>query len=391
MKREFFEISQKSIFGILLLVLISFTVHSQNIYFPAKGGEWQGKALSEVGLSSEGINKAIDFARENEYTGSKDLRIAILEGFSREPYHYLAGQVKKRGGPAGMILKNGYQIAQWGDVSRVDMTFSVTKSYLSTIAGLAFDDSLLSELNEKVVKYVWDGTFGGRHNSKITWEHLLNQSSDWSGELFGMKDWADRPPQKGGIDDWKNRELIEPGTVFEYNDVHVNVLAYSLLQVWRKPLPQILKERIMDPIGASSTWRWFGYENSWVNVDGLKMQSVSGGGHSGGGIFINTLDHARFGLLFMNSGNWNGKQLISSEWINKIQQPSSANESYGLMWWLNKGNRKMVGVPESVFYAAGFGGNYIVVDQENKLVIVTRWLEPSKLGEFLKIVYDSIN
>jgi hypothetical protein len=49
-----------------------------------------------------------------------------------------------------------------------------------------------------------------------------------------------------------------------------------------KPLPVILK--IMDPIGASTTWRWYGYENSFVNVDGSMMQSVSGGGHSGGGV-----------------------------------------------------------------------------------------------------------
>jgi len=146
----------------------------------------------------------------------------------------------------------------------------------------------------------------------------------------------------------------------------------------------------MDLIGASSTWRWFGYENSWVTLDGAKVQSVSGGGHSGGGLFINTLDHARFGLLFMNNGNWNGKQLVSENWVKMLAKPSSANKSYGLMWWLNKGERKMEGVPENIFYAAGFGGNYIVVDQENGLVVVTRWLEPSELGEFLKLVYNSL-
>jgi hypothetical protein len=52
------------------------------------------------------------------------------------------------------------------------------------------------------------------------------------------------------------------------------VFAYSLLQVWRKPLPVVLKDKIMDPIGASSTWRWYGYENSFVNMDGIMMQSV---------------------------------------------------------------------------------------------------------------------
>ena len=72
--------------------------------------------------------------------------------------------------------------------------------------------------------------------------------------------------------------------------MRINLLAYSLLQVLREPLPVVLRENIMDPIGASRTWRWHGYRNSWVELDGLRMQSVSGGGHFGGGLFINTYD-----------------------------------------------------------------------------------------------------
>ncbi|UZR94910.1 serine hydrolase domain-containing protein [Chondrinema litorale] len=359
-------------------------VYSQKAYFPAATGEWESITVKDAGANQKLLDEAINFANENEYSESKDLKQAILKGFEREPFHYLAGPVRERGGPAGLILKGGKIVASWGDVNRVDMTFSVTKSYLSTVAGLAFDAGLITSPEAKVADYVWDGTFQGRHNSKINWHHLLTQSSDWSGELFGMKDWADRPPREGDIDDWKNRQLNEPGTVFEYNDVRVNLLAYSLLNVWRKPLPMVLKEKIMDPIGASTTWRWYGYEHSFVTIDGLKMQSVSGGGHSGGGVFINTYDHARFGLLFLRNGNWNGKQLISENWISKAVTSSEANASYGYMWWLNKGDRKWEGVnDESIFYAAGFGGNFIVVDKSNDLVIVTRWLEPSKIGEMV--------
>jgi CubicO group peptidase (beta-lactamase class C family) len=147
----------------------------------------------------------------------------------------------------------------------------------------------------------------------------------------------------------------------------------------------------MDPIGASSTWRWYGYETSWVNIDGFKVQSVSGGGHSGGGMFVNSYDQARFGLLFLNNGKWKDKQLISPKWITMATQPSPANPSYGYLWWLNNGNRIMEGVPEKIFYAAGFGGNYIVIDRENNLLIVTRWLEPDKLDDFLRIIYESGN
>lgn len=372
---------------VLLFITISIALNAQ-YYFPSRNADWQTKKPTETSLNPISLEEAIQFAKDNEYSGSKDLRQAILKGFEYEPYHKILGPTEKRGGPAGMILHKGYLVASWGDIDKVDMTFSVTKSYLSTVAGLAVQNDLIADVNNPVVNLVWDGSFKGEHNSKITWDHLLTQSSDWSGQLWGGFDWADRPPKQGGIDDWKIRKFNEPGSVFEYNDVRVNLLAYSLLQVWRKPLPMVLKEKIMDPIGASSTWRWFGYENSWTNIDGVKMQSVSGGGHSGGGMFINTKDQARFGLLFLNNGKWQDKQLIDPAWISKARQSSTANPNYGYMWWLNKpGERHMENLDEHIFYAAGFGGNFIVIDQEKDLVIVTRWLEPGKLEAFLELLY----
>ena len=372
---------------ILFAFLFTLQLCGQETYFPP-ADQWEEKLPAAYGID---VSEAIEFAKNNEYSESRDLRQAILKGFMREPYHEILGPTKKRGGPAGLILKDGYIIGQWGDVDRVDMTFSVTKSFLSTAALLALDKGLINNVQDPVENYVWDGTFEGEHNSSITWENLLQQNSDWSGQLWGSFDWADRPPSEGGIDDWRARKLYEPGTHFKYNDVRVNVLAYSLLNVFRTPLPQVLKENLMDPIGASTTWRWYGYENSWVTIDGLKVQSVSGGGHSGGGMFINTKDMARFGLLFMNDGNWNGKQLLSAKNIENAMLPSQANPNYGFMWWLNtRSENNWKNIPEDVFYAAGFGGNFIIVDQNKKLVIVTRWLEPSKIEEFLNTLYDNL-
>lgn len=378
--------------SIFILLCLYLPINTQGLYFPERNADWADLPTEQMAaVDTATLSAALAFAEDNEYQGERDLRVAILKGFAREPYHYLAGPVKKRGGPAGMILKNGYVVAQWGDTERVDMTFSVTKSYLSTVAGLAWDHQLIPDLHEPIADMVWDGTFDGEHNSKVTWDHLLTQSSDWSGSLFGMKDWADRPPRTGGTDDWKHREFREPGTHFEYNDVRVNVLSYSLLQVWRKPLPMVLKEHVMDPIGASPSWRWFGYEHSFTNVDGIQMQSVSGGGHSGGGLFINTEDHARFGLLFLNNGRWQDQQILSPEWVNLVQEPSQANTNYGYMWWLNrKGtDRHWEGLPEHLYYAAGFGGNFIVIDSEQQIVIVTRWLQPSQIGTFVGMVMEA--
>ena len=155
--------------------------------------------------------------------------------------------------------------------------------------------------------------------------------------------------------------------------------------------PRVLKKNIMDRIGASTTWRWYGYDNAWETIDGLQMKSVTGGGHSGAGMFINTEDMARFGLLFLNNGQWNGEQLISKEWIEMATTPSTPEPNYGFMWWLNAdGRRQWDGVDQDVFYAAGFGGNFIVIDRKNDLVVVTRWLEPSKIGEFMKLLNTSL-
>jgi len=375
----------------ILIFAINTAIGQQAYYFPERNAEWQERPPSSFNLNETKLNEAVNFAKGNEYSGSRDLRIAILKGFEREPFHQILGPTKKRGGPAGIILKNGYIVQKWGDIKRVDMTFSVTKSFLSTVAGLAVNSHLIESTDDKVSSYIWDGTFAGEHNSKISWKHLLQQNSDWSGELWGGKDWADRPPKDGGLDDWKFRELKEPGTVMEYNDVRVNVLAYALTHVWRKPVPVVLKEHIMDKIGASTTWRWYGYENAWTVIDGIKMKSVTGGGHSGAGIFISTEDMARFGLLFLNNGKWNSEQLLNEAWIQEATTPSVPNPNYGYMWWLNnKGDRHWEGLSEDIYYAAGFGGNFIVIDKANNLVVITRWLEPSKIGDLMVLINGAI-
>lgn len=367
---------------LLLGIFIAGNALGQQAYFPDT--TWERKTARSVGMNQVLLDSAVKMAQTAEIELDKDLRIASYKTYQREPGYEILGPMKERGKPAGMVVRKGYIVASWGDIERVDMTFSVTKSYLSTIAGLAIDKGLIKSVKDRVAQYVWEGSFDGPHNSKITWEHLLNQSSDWSGQLFNQFDWADRPPREGTIDDWKNRPLHEPGTVFKYNDIRVNLLAYSLLQVWRKPLPQVLKEKIQDPIGASTTWRWFGYKNSWVTMDGLQVQSVSGGGHFGGGLFIHAKDQARYGLLFLRKGKWKNKQLLSEAWIREAIAPSVPNKTYGYLWW-NNSDQLLKNAPPYLVYAAGYGGNYIIIDYKNDLVVVTRWTN-QQIGEIMRLI-----
>lgn len=374
----------------LLIACLTLLVHlsvAQAPYFP--DADWQTRRPEEVGMNKTRLDSAVAFALAHENAVDRDLRLATLKAYAREPNYKLLGPTRQRGGPAGLIVRRGYVVAQWGDVERVDMAFSVTKSFLSTVAGLAVDAGLIRRVTDPVSRYVWDETFEGPHNARITWEHLLNQSSDWSGTLFGLHDWADRPPREGTVDDWKNRTLHEPGTVYEYNDVRVNLLAYALLNVWRRPLPVVLKERLLDPIGASTTWRWLGYDHAYVNLDGQMLQSVSGGGHHGGGLFISTRDLARFGLLCLRRGQWKGQRLFSESWLRQARQPSAPNPQYGFLWWLNT-DRRWPAVAPTVYSAQGFGGNYVIVDEEHELVVVTRWMDDAHVGEFLQRVVGAV-
>lgn len=359
---------------VLTTILLGFSLNLlAGEYFPPRG-EWERKTPQSMGFNTERFEAALVLAQEQAVTEPSDLAKVIHDSFSpREPDFRLYGPTRPRAGSAGLVIRGGYIVGEWGDLERVDMTFSVAKSYLSTTAALALRDALITDLQQPVGRLVRDGSFDSDHNRGITWQHLLQQTSDWSGTLWDVPDWADRPE---GEDRslWPNRQLHEPGSYFKYNDVRVNLLAYSLMQVWREPLPRVLKREVMDPIGASSTWRWHGYENSWVTLDGLRMQSVSGGGHFGGGIFINTLDHARFGLLFLRNGSWQGRAILPEGWIDALRKPATARPDYGYMWWLNTGRERFQSAPENVLLAAGFGGNYIYVDQDNDLLIVLRWV-----------------
>ena len=371
---------------LIFFVLLTFTVNAQQLYFP--GQDWEEREPQSLGFSNEKIKEAILFAIENENSVDRNLKNAIISAFGYEPGFEIKGPTKPRKGPNGLIIKDGYIIGKWGDVSRVDMTFSVTKSYLSTVAGLAYQKGLLS-LDEKLKDYIKDGKFSSEHNKKITWHHLLNQSSQWKGNLFGTFDWADRPPRNLSIEELKEQEIPWPGEAYKYNDVRVNLLSFSLLNVFQESLPEVLKKEIMDPIGASTSWSWYGYEKSKILLNGAIISSVSGGGHFGGGMFINSLDHARFGLLFLRNGKWKNELLLNPEWIKLVQQPSENNESYGYMWWLNKGARKWDGLSENIYYGAGFGGNFIVIIPNHNLVVVVRWIDSSKIGDFIKKVIDS--
>jgi CubicO group peptidase (beta-lactamase class C family) len=369
--------------------------------FPPRD-DWPKADPADAGLDAARLGDAVAFALAHESAWPRSLRTADGAFYATAayvpepaPWREPVGPIRPRGGPSGLVVRAGRRVAEWGDTTRADMTFSVTKSYLALLAGLAVADGRIRSLDDAARDYALDDGFEAVQNRAITWRHLLQQTSEWEGTLWGKPDTLDRnrvvgPGATDNTAKGAARPLRAPGTHFEYNDVRVNRLSLSLMQVFRRPLPDVLRERIMEPIGASDDWEWAGYETSWVEIDGRRMQGVPGGGHWGGGLMIGARDHARVGHLVLCEGTWEGRAVLPASWIAELRRPCPGNPAYGLLWWLNTDRGLYPSAPASGLFALGGGSHVIWVDREHDLVVVARWIDKLAVDGLLARVLAAV-
>lgn len=351
-------------------------------YFPAPGDAWETVAPEAAGLHPGRLAEAVTFAENTESDWPRDLNkgefLPYLTKDEPKPWGDILGFVAPRGGPAGLFIRGGRIAARWGDPGRADMTFSIAKSYLAILTGLAVAEGLIKDIDDAISSYVPGDLFGSAHNVAITWRHMLTQTSEWQGTLFDKPDQVDHFRSMGAKADQskkgQKRELQAPGAYWEYNDVRVNAFSLALLHVFRRPLAEVLRDSIMAPIGASDTWKWHAYRNAMVEIDGVMMPSVPGGTHWGGGMQINSFDHARFGLLIQRDGVWAGRRILPDSWIRQLRTPTALNPVYGFLWWLNTDRAQYPSAPETSFFAMGAGTNLIWIDQERDILFVGRWM-----------------
>jgi len=350
-------------------------------YFPSRES-WEHRTPSEVGMDDALIAQAIAYAQTQETDMPSDFSTQA-EIFGKP----LGPLPKNRASVNGVVICKGYIIAEFGDTLAADPTYSVAKSYLSTILGLTIDRGMIKSITDPVADTIKDGGYDSLHNAKVAWQHHATQTSEWEGTLFG-KPHTFIGKEAFGKSEMKPREIQEPGTRFEYNDVRINRLSLSMLTLWKRPLPDVLKTEIMDPIGASQTWAFHAYDNATVEIDGKQMKSISGGTRWGAGLWMSTLDHARFGYLILRKGNWGGKQIVSESWINEATKPQGVRGDYGYLWWLNTEGR-WPAAPKGSFSAQGAGSNTIWIDPEHDLVVVWRWHKDTQ-AEFYKRILAAI-
>lgn len=344
--------------------------------FPA--AEWPRAAPETLGFDPRALARAVNYAETTEIDWPVDAGRMVARS-DPPPHNRPIGPTKARGPASGVVVKNGTIAAEWGVPERVEMAFSATKSYLAACVGLAVDRGRIGSVDDAVADVVASAHFASRRNRAVTWRHLLQQTSEWSGTLFGMPDSIDhhrvvnRESRPTGARKGQPRCRRTPGAYWEYNDVRINALALAALHVWREPLPEVLRREVMAPIGAGGDWQWHAYDNAEVEVDGQRLRSVPGGAHWGGGLWISALDHARYALLMLARGRWDGARILSEAWVDAALAPCAINPSYGFLWWLNTGGKFWQQASPTAFAALGAGGNLVCVVPEHDLVVVTRW------------------
>jgi CubicO group peptidase (beta-lactamase class C family) len=351
-------------------------------YFPQRDG-WQRKPPAELGFDTAKLREAIEYAQAND--GSWDFEKDQVRVFGAQ----LGPLPKTHAATNGIILRHGYIAAEFGDTSANDPVYSVAKSFLSTVCGLAVQRGLIRDLNDPVARYVHDGGYDSAHNAQITWKYHLQQTSEWEGTLWGKNsDFVGL--QEFGTSQQKPRAIQPPGSLFEYNDIRINRLSLSLLRLFATGLPDVLKTSIMDPIGASQEWRWVPYANSYVEIGGRKIGSVSGGTRWGGGLWINSQDLARFGPLILNRGQWGNQQLVPARWLADAVTPSEHQPSYGYLWWLNTNRQSWPTAPASSFAAMGNGTNILWIDPDDDIVFVWRWFRNDAMDEMMSKILGAL-
>ena len=381
------SLSRRSLLAVSLstalgLALPASTAFAAEPYFPP-AGEWARKDPAELGMDPAALAAAVQFAQSHETDWPRDL--SSQETIFGER---LGSMPTRRAQPNGVVIYKGFVVAEFGDTRFVDPTYSVAKSMLASVAGVALRDGKIGSVDEAVAQRVSDGGYATPHNAPITWKQHLQQESEWQGTLWGKSsDFIGKA--QFGKGERKPRVVQTPGSFYEYNDTRINRFALSLLRVFGQSVPEVFQQQIMDPIGGSSSWKWLPYHNSYVDLNGKQVPSVSGGTRWGGGMWIDSWDMARFGYLWLRGGAWNGRQILPAAYVKAAVTPSAHGPDYGYLWWLNTKGKNLPGLPANAYAALGAGSNTIVISPDHDLVVVWRW-HSGNAAEFSKRVIAAI-
>lgn len=226
--------------------------------------------------------------------------------------------------------------------------YSVTKSVVSALVGIALADGKLESVDQRLVEFFpAHASVADSGLRQVTLADLLTMRAGFSGEPIEVSDNWIRTLMARPLEH-------EPGQVFVYDSGSSHLLSAVLTKVTGRMASALARERIFRPLGIGDGWRW--------PDDG---QGVSVGGD---GLGMRARDLAKLGQLYLQKGRWNGKQLVPAAWVRRSTRMQTTigvpGQGYGYQWWVQKG-------PRGTAYAAlGYGGQAIVVFPALDLVVV---------------------
>jgi CubicO group peptidase (beta-lactamase class C family) len=282
-----------------------------------------------------------------------------------------------------VIVKNGYLIWEGPDANNVHEIYSCTKTFTSTVLGLLATEGVLS-LDDYAAKYLPSLDDQYPEYAKIKLSHLATMTSGYDSVMGDGWTFYEKDPLKHHeyvlSFTTPGPPLFPAGTSFKYHDPSVHILGYILTKAAGESLEQVFRKRIANPTGMKQfTWSNYG------DRDGILFNNPAGTpGKDQGGIYSSPRDLARYGLLYLNKGNWSGKQILDASFVERAtstQVPAEVKTKYfnltgryGFFWWTNgiKADRMRPwpSAPPKTFAAHGAGRNFIFVIPEWRLVIV---------------------
>jgi CubicO group peptidase (beta-lactamase class C family) len=261
---------------------------------------------------------------------------------------------------------NGY------DERSLNTSFSMAKSFASALVGIAIDEGYIKSVDEPITNYIPELLKRDKRFESITIRNLLTMSSGIKYEEGGFLPWGEEADDTKTYYATDLRELAlncriesKPGEYFEYNNYNPLLVGMILERATSMPVSRYMEKKLWRPMGMEADGSW----SLDSKKDGFeKMES---------GVNARARDFARFGMLFAKEGNWNGRQLISREWVEESTRPDKStdpSQDYQYFWWVNTPDGK------NHFSAQGNYGQYIYVAPEKDLVIVRLGKEEGEKG-----------
>jgi CubicO group peptidase (beta-lactamase class C family) len=260
------------------------------------------------------------------------------------------------------------------DESSIHTSFSMAKSFASALVGIAIDEGHINSVNEPITNYIPELLQKDERFESITIRHLLTMSSGIKYEEGGDLPWSEEADDTKTYYATDLRKLAlensriegKPGEYFEYNNYNPLLIGMILERATGMSVSRYLQQKLWKPMGmeADGSWSLDSTENGFE-----KMES---------GVNARARDFARFGMLFAEEGNWEGRQLISRGWVEESTRADTStdpSQDYQYFWWVN--------TPEGESYhfsARGNYGQYIYVAPEKDLVIVRLGKEEGEQG-----------